>query len=284
MKTLVSIKKEVEFNTGLSSLLEVLKIIAVSQYRSLETKISSYEKFLLAIDSFFNFIDIQNIDHPFLNPKNRRQVVIAVTSDSGLLGGLNAQVVNAALGELGKMPGRLIVIGECGKTYASETGVPFTAFSGVREEERASQAMQLRDYIFNKLLEEEVGNLKVIYPRPISFTVQHVEMAQFLPYILSNQHEGRTANVFTDIIMESSPADIIEYLIYLWIGHRLYDIFGLSRLAEFAARFIHLEESSQKLKGMISKLQLQYFHVGHELIDRNMRELFSARLLYATKR
>jgi len=62
----------------------------------------------------------------------------------------------------------------------------------------------------------------------------------------------------------------------------VHEIFGLSRLAEFAARFVHLEESSQKLKDMDGKLQQEYFRVRHELIDRNMRELFSARLLYAS--
>ncbi len=181
------------------------------------------------------------------------------------------------------MPGKLIVIGERGKAYAGEAGVSFTAFGGVKEEERVSQAQQVRDYIVNKLLEDQIGHLKVVYPRPISFTVQRVEIVQFLPYILPDKQHLRTQGALRDVILESKPADIIEYLIYLWIGHRLYEIFGLSRLAEFAARFIHLEESSQKLKEMDSKLQLQYFRVRHELIDRNMRELFSARLLYATK-
>ncbi len=283
MKTLISIKRDLEFNKGLSSLLDVLKTIAVSQYRSLEQKISSYEKFVSVLDAFFKFIDIYSIDHPFLNPKDTRQIVVAVTSDSGLLGGLNMQVVSAALRELEISPGRLIVIGERGKAYANEMGVPFTAFGGVRDEERAGQAMQLRDHIINKLLEEGMGHLKVVYPRPISFTVQRVEMVQLLPYMLSDKHNLNTAGTIADIIMESDPADIVEYLVRLWVGHKLYDIFGLSRLAEFAARFIHLEESSQKLKEMDSKLQLQYFRVRHELIDRNMRELFSARLLYAAK-
>jgi len=283
MKTLVSIKKDLEFNKSLSALLEVLKTIAVSQYKSLEKKISSYEKFLLTVDTFFKFIDLKGIDHLFLNPKDKRQIVVAITSDSGLLGGLNMQVVSTAIRELEETPGKLIVIGARGKAYASETGIPFTVFAGIKEEDRVFQAAQLRDYIVNKLLEEGIGYLKVVYPRPISFTVQRVEVVQFLPYISPDKKEDYKGGAFTDVIMESNPADIIEYLVSLWISRRLYDIFGLSRLAEFAARFIHLEESSHRLKEMDQKLRLQYFRVGHELIDRSMRELFSARLLYATK-
>ena len=284
MKPLAVLKKDLEFNKGLSSLIEVLKNIAVSQYRALEQQLSSYEKFPQAIESFLSWFDTSEISHPFLDPKNKPQAVIAVTSDSGLLGGLNMNVVATAILELKKIPGKLIVIGECGKLYARETDIPFVSFGGISEEARYGQAMQMRDYVIEKFAEGNIGYLKVVYPRPISFTVQRVEVVPFLPFKPSRISRQATKPVsVSDIIFESRPGDIIEYLIYLWMAEKLHEIFGLSKLAEFAARFVHLEESSQKLKDMDKKLKLQYFRARHELIDRNMRELFSARLLYASK-
>jgi ATP synthase F1 gamma subunit len=283
VKPLSVLKKDLEFNKGLSSLIEVLKNIAVSQYRALEKELASYEKLLLVIESFLSWFDINQIKHPFLDPKDKPQAVIAVTSDSGLLGGLNMHVVTSAILELNKIPGKLIVIGECGKLYARETNIPFVTFGGISDEARYGQAMQMRDYVIEKFAEGSIGHLKVVYPRPISFTVQRVEVVPFLPFKppISRQTEGAVS--VSDIIFESRHGDIIEYLVYLWMAEKLYEIFGLSRLAEFAARFVHLEESSQKLKDMDEKLKLQYFRARHELIDRNMRELFSARLLYASK-
>jgi len=298
MKTLPDIKKDLEFNNSLSVLIEVLKNIAVSQFHALEQKLKSYEKFFLTHNSFFEFLDISRIEHPFLLPKNKSQMVVAVTSDSGLLGGLNMQVVAAAIRELEKIPGKLVVIGERGKTYARESGIPFIAFSGIKEEKYYAQAMQLRDYLINKIFEDSIGYLKVIYPYPVSFTLQRVETLLVLPYapaslprpslepkiaLKEERGSGQTnpGEIPPDIIIESAPGDIVEYLVYLWLGQKLYEIFGLSRLAEFSARFVHLEGSAERLKEMDRKLRLQYFRVRHELIDRNMRELFSARLLYA---
>ena len=279
MRTLSSIKKDLEFNRGLFSLIEVLKTIAVAQFRILEDKIRSFAQFILNIDNFFDSVDISGIKHPFLNPKDKPQAVVAITSDSGLLGGLNMQVVSRALMELEKIPGKLIVIGERGKLYAQESDVPFVAFSGIKDEERYAQAMQLRDYILNKVILGSFGYLKVVYPRPISFTIQHVEIISFLPYLSSSKNSTQRGFI-SDIILESRLEDLVEYLIYLWVGQRFYEIFGLSRLAELAARFVHLEESAQKLKDLDAKTRLQYFRVRHELIDRNMRELFAARLMY----
>jgi len=282
MRTLPSLKKDLDFNSGLSILIEVLKNIAVSQFRALEQKIRSYEKFFLMNESFFEFIDISRINHPFLIPKNKSQTVVAITSDSGLLGGLNMQVVAAAIRELEKISGKLVVIGERGKIYARESGFPFVAFGGIEDEERYSQAMQLRDYLINKLFTDSISYLKIVYPYPVSFTVQRVETVSVLPYAPTSLEQTKPKEIPPDIIIESNMGDIVEYLIYLWLGEKLYEIFGLSRLAEFAARYVHLEESLQKLKEMDKKLRLQYFRVRHELIDRNMRELFSARLLYAS--
>ncbi len=282
MKTVSALKRDLEFNGGLSSLIEVLKTIAVSQFRTLEHRLKSYEDFLKTIENFFRFFDINTLEHPFLKPQKNTQIVVAITSDSGLLGGLNVQVVGNAIRELEKIPGRLVVIGERGKVYASEAGVPYTAFSGIKEEERHTQAMQVRDYLIKKIAEERFGYLKVIFPYPVSFTIQRVETLQFLPFLpTSKAGGGKDAFSFSDIIFESDPSLIAEYLVYLWMGQKLYEIFGLSRLAEFAARYVHLEESAQKLKELDKKTRLEYFRVRHELIDRNMRELFSARLLYA---
>jgi ATP synthase F1 gamma subunit len=283
MRTLAALKKDLEFNKGLASLIEVLKSIAVSQYRSLEQRLKTFEKFLEEGEGFFSLIDTDKVEHSFLKPKNNLQIAVAVTSDSGLLGGLNMQVVTLALRELEKIPGKLVVVGERGKVYARESRLPFVAFAGIKDEERYAQSVQLRDYLIKTFMEGGFGYLTVVYPHPVSFTVQRVEVVPFLPFKVKSAKGARRPSVQPDFILESRMSDIVEYLAYLWAGQKIYEIFGLSRLAEFAARYVHLEESAQKLKDLDGKTRLEYFRVRHEIIDRNMRELFAARLLYASK-
>jgi ATP synthase F1 gamma subunit len=286
MKILPVLKRDMEFNKGLSSLIETLKTIAVSQYKSLEKRISSFEDLLKTIESFFEFIDIKGTVHPFLNPKDKPQAVIAVTSDTGFLGALNLDVINLSMKELEQIPGKLIVIGERGKLYATEVGVPFVAFGGIGDEVRYEQAIQLRDYVVSEVMGGSFGYLKVVYPRPVSFTVQTVETVPFLPFSplpAKVTIEASKEKEAYDVLLESRLPDIVEYLVSVWMGQKLYEIFGLSRLAEFSARYVHLEESTQKLKEIEKKTQREYFRVKHELIDRNMRELFAARQIYVSR-
>jgi len=281
MKSFSSIKKDLEFNKELSSLLNTMKDIAVSQFRALEQKLKSYDELFSTVDSFFELIDIEKVEHPFLKPGKNPQAVIAVTSDSGLLGGLNMQIINTAIANLERIPGKLIVIGERGRIYAQEANIPHVAFGGIQDAERYSQAMQLRDYAVGEVLNGSFSHVRVVYARPISFTVQRVEALNFVPFPAPElKKENIKKEHIADTIMESRAEDIVEYLVSAWMGRKLYDIFGLSRLSEFAARFTHLEDSSQRLKELDNKMQLEYFRARHELIDRNMRDLFAARLLY----
>jgi F0F1-type ATP synthase gamma subunit len=82
------------------------------------------------------------------------------------------------------------------------------------------------------------------------------------------------------MILESNIGDILEYWTNLFLGQKFYQAFGMARLAELAARFSHLETSKGKVDQLNKDLKLQYFRQRHEMIDKNIRELFCARLAF----
>lgn len=281
MKLLSQIKKDMEFNNSLYNLIEVLKEISLSQYRALEKKIKSFEKILIAIENLFETIDLENAKHPFINTGNRMPGVIAITSDAGLLGGLNLEVMNLAIREAEATTAKLIVIGERGKIYASESNIPFVSFGGIKDEAIYSQALQFRDYIVGEELHLHLGALKVFYPYPLSIMSQQIRTMQLFPFSKPARVKSVISEIATSgIIVESSIEDIMEYLLYLSLGHKFYEIFGLARLAELSARFVHLEDSKTRIEQLNKQLKLQYFRQRHEFIDRNIRELFAARLAF----
>src|SRR5258708_284516 len=103
----IHIKKTIDFNKGFRSLLEVMKLIAVSEYYILERKLRSFERLEDVLTEFFSGIDLESIHHPFLKP-NGPLGVLAVTSDAGLLGGVNMQVISKATDLAREAGGRLL--------------------------------------------------------------------------------------------------------------------------------------------------------------------------------
>jgi ATP synthase F1 gamma subunit len=279
MQALPQIKKDIEFNKNLHSLVEVLKSIAVAHYHVLERKIKSESKFFEILQGFFGFPHLKKAEHPFLTKTNRPLGIVAVTSDMGLLGGLNMKVMTAALEDNEKGNSRLIIVGEKGHALVREKKLPFVAFPGVRDEERFAQSLALRDFLIEEVLTGKLGGIEIIYPEPVSFLVQRIKKYVLLPFSVPNVSPDDEV-IEKEAIIESHLSDAIEYLISLWLGQTFYEILGYSRLAELSARFVHLENSSQKLQDYEKQLRLKYFKVRHEIIDRSMREIFSARSLY----
>ena len=176
-----------------------------------------------------------------------------------------------------------MIVGERGMSYVREEKLRCHAFGSMADRDPTTVAAQVRDYALDQVLGGRLGALMIVHPRALSFTTQRIETVQVLPW--QAWWQGRAPSLGVrggPLLLESSLAGTIEYLVRLWLGQKLRDVFGLSRLAELAARSVHLEGSSQELQRRKQKLWLRYFRERHEVIDRNMRELFSARALFSS--
>ena len=282
MASLTQLKKEIQFNARLGSLLNVLKSIAAQQFQVLEERWTTNSSFFDAIQTIAGTFNFARFPHPFTQGTGPAGV-IAVTSDAGLLGGLNQQVVLMAMREYRKQPGELMVIGKRGLVYLQEHRVSCREFPGIQDEARRELANQVRDHALNEVLEGRLGSLTIVYPKAISFTIQRVEAIHALPCQEWLKTGPPTPGVRGGaILMESALEGVLEYLVWAWLGEKLFEAFGSSRLSELAARSVHLEGSSQELQRRRNKLMRQYFRERHEVIDRSMRELFAARSLYGS--
>ncbi len=280
MEPIAKLKKELEFNKNLGSLLGVIKTIAAMEYHAFRKKMRTFERFLKTIEEAFVMVSGRDFDHPFVRPATPAAGIVAITSDAGLLGGLNMQIIRAAIDEYSKNPGKLIIVGKKGELYMRSFNVPCAIFPGVTEATRLERAFQLRDYLTGQVLSGAFGHLKIIHPYAVSFVSQRVRSEEIFPFSrLPKSSDVKGKKSKDDIVIESPVDGLIEYLIYLWLGQRIFEIFGWSRLAELAARYNHLEGSVTRVNAINTKLKMRYHKVRHQLIDRTMCEVFAARAI-----
>ncbi|MCM8812134.1 MAG: F0F1 ATP synthase subunit gamma [Candidatus Omnitrophica bacterium] len=270
------LKKDVQFNTDLTHVVDVLKGIAAARYFVLQRQLVLFEKYMEAAGEILSLIDFREVSHPFAAPRSDRAGVLLVTSDAGFLGGLNARVVHAGLQQAG-IDGSITVVGERGVIYLRGVQRRFSTFPGIEDASRLALACSIRDHLVKQLLSGACGKLVVVYPKPVSFSHQEITAEVLMPCTAWIQPKEDPVNRAA-IIWESSQNDLVDYVGREWISHRLEQIFALSRLAEFAARAIHLEGSYQELLRRGKTLKHQYFRSRHEVIDRSMREIYAAQL------
>jgi ATP synthase F1 gamma subunit len=278
MKTVQKLKEELNLNGDLTDLMDVLKGIAISEFWALSKKMGRFTNFMRSFEGFFQMMDFSESQHPFTQEHGSLGIIM-VTSNEGFMGGLNARVINEALSYEGADEAELMIVGERGAVYLESLGRKFVDFPGVATGEYYEAALRLRDYIVEKGREGKFGKLILFYPKPLSFMVQRVEELTILPCVkLFEQKPSETKKGVAPII-ESSVDDIIEHLVETWVVQKLFEVFEDSKLAEFSARTVHLEESYQMLLEQGKGIRYQYFRGRHEMVDAGMRDIYSAQIV-----
>jgi len=278
------LKEDLKFNSELMDLLEIMKNVAVFQYRSLLKKRERFLRLSGLLSGFFKMLDIGQSPHRFIKPRTEKAALVMVTSNEGFMGDLNFQVVDSAILRAGSAETEFFVIGEAGEMYLKDSGKKFTAFKGAPDAEgRCALARELKGHITRGIMEERFGKVTIFYPNPVSFLLQRVEAVELFPLTALVSQEKQPGAVESSPIMESPAEGIIGYLAEAFIEHKLIELFEDSKLSEFAARAVHLERSGQELVDKKKQLQRQYSHALHELIDKNTRELFSSQIIIKHK-
>ncbi len=281
-KSPAKLKTEMLFNSDLTRLVDAMKGVAAAQYFTMEHRKSHLEKTTKALEELFEVYDFRRSPHPFVRRFNEKRLIVLITTDSGFLGGLNMKVINAGL-RLETPDARFLVLGERGVNSIKEFGKQADALPGINPDD---SRFALADQLIGKIIEavkEGFGQVILVAPRALSFTVQRVESLNLIPcpIFFKNKPEGvpTRKEQARAVILESTEGSVIEELTVLWLRKRLNDIFEDAKLAEFGARTMHLEESFQTLTKIDKQLKLQFFKARREKIDQSLRESFTAQLM-----
>lgn len=293
------LRKDLQFNAELLSLVETLKNVAGAQYHALEKQKERFDEFMDAFSGFFRVVNLTTVNHPIVEVATDVVGIIVITSDSGFMGGLNQGIMRAALKHQGDLPNdkvSLIVLGDKGAGSFSDQRRKFKFFPGVNQETIYEQAVEIKDYVVKEVVEKRMGKLVVAYAKPLSFTSQTIDVVNLLPckelFDVGTVGEVEEAQTGTKkwiahaqkMIVESAFSDMLEYLAGVWITSKLFEVFEDSKLSEFSARAMHLEGSLQKVEKEYKKVKHHVSKATHELIDKGMRESHSAKMIKEKKK
>jgi len=282
MIPLIKLREDLRFANELQDMIEVLKGATASQFRSLQRRRKGFEDFKTRLEEFLTQIDARNTSHPFLAERSQLpKAILMITSDEGFLGSLNALVINAGL-EQATSSDELIVMGERGARYLSESqSGAFTVLPGIGDDITYSRAVALRDMLVSKFLSKKIGSVIVSYPVFLSLTAQRIEATRLLPCgnIFGQKKDVRRRETrHIEFLMEPSKGRVIDFMVRSYLMQKLYDMFWEAKLSECAARIIHLEGSHEEILSANKKLKYEYFKHLHEKSDKNIREIFASRL------
>ena len=212
---------------------------------------------------------------PLLSAGTNGALIVALTSEEGLVGPLHAEVMRQARARADERTG-WIIIGQRGRrmlggSWKDLQGVPVPAEDAVEP-----VMAQLSQTLLARYVREQREAVWLIAPRFVSMTRQDVIVQQLLPLPVLPRGLADQATAKQDedneVMLEPSAARVVEMLARFWVEHLCLETFWSARRAEFAARALHVESCRQELAKQAKMSQHEFFKSLHERIDRQVRE------------
>jgi F-type H+-transporting ATPase subunit gamma len=209
-------------------------------------------------------------------PQINKQALIAVTSEGGLSGDIDARIIDAVLAEFDAAAADLFIIGRHGETLLAQRGVTATKVWPLPEGENVDVGG-----IIGAVTPYRTGT--VFYEEYISLVEQSVDKIELISAVqeLSNEqrhHVDPGVISSQDYLFEPSLEDVIAHLEAVMMEIALSQVILESRLAQYASRFTAMNAASKKAADMKKLLVLSYHRAQRSESDERLKEIVNAQV------
>lgn len=217
--------------------------------------------------------------HPFMEHRAIRRVgIIVVTSDRGLCGGLNVNLLrditrrSKAWHDEGKEI-KYAVIGRKGQAYFKRTGGKVLATQDhLGDTPSIKDVLGVVKVMLDAFYNHEIDALYVVYNEFVNTMTQKPLCKQLLPLPVS-EHDSKTLGHHWDYIYEPDPKEVLEALLERYIELLTYQAVVENIACEQAAKMIAMKSATDNAGELIKEFQLAYNKARQAAITQELAEI-----------
>ena len=217
-------------------------------------------------------------EHSFLDKRENVQNIglIVITSDKGLCGGLNTNILRMAVTRMKTWEGEgkgIVVcpIGSKGLGFMSRIGAKIQSkLTGLGDTPHIEKLIGTVKVMLDAYAAGEIDAVYLCYNDFINTMKQEPRMDQLLP--LSGEQLG-TAKGNWDYIYEPDPKQVIDELLLRYVESLVYQAVVENMASEQSARMVAMKAASDNAKSVIGELKLIYNKARQAAITREISEI-----------
>lgn len=224
------------------------------------------------------------LSHPFLKKsESDKKAVIVITSNRGLAGGYNSNVVKLVThDERFKKENTLIyAVGTKGRDTLMRQGYEIAGdYSEAMNEPLYSDATGIGKDVLGKFVKGEIGEIYIAYTIFKNTVVQIPTLMKLLPIdaedIVSEQEEDQSPlDKLTLMNYEPEPEEALDAIIPKYINSLIYGGLVEAHASENGARMQAMDSATSNAEDMISDLSLKYNRARQASITQELTEIIA---------
>lgn len=203
-----------------------------------------------------------------------RAAILLITSNRGLIGGFNNNIISAALERTGvfREP-HFITLGKKGRDAAAKRGLGIVAdFPKLDVVADVAEILPLARMLVDDFVSEKYDQVVMVYGDFISTLQQKPKVQELLPFV---RPESATE---IDYLFEPTPDEVLEVLLPRLVTIQVYQALLETNAAEHSARMVTMKNASDAASDLVSELTLDYNRIRQAAITKEISEIVAGSL------
>lgn len=281
MASLRDIRKRIKSVKNSEKITKAMKMVAAAKLKKAQDEVRNSKAYAHRMDEVVGRLakrletqgEAPNallLDHP----EKKRIELVVLTSDRGLCGAFNSNIIRRAQRFLTEMTPkhdeiRVSTLGRKGFETLKREGIDIrTNYTGILEHPSYLKASQIAAELSTSYVNDSVDAIYLVYNEFKSAISQQVVVKQLLPIVPAESVEDPV-----DYIYEPSQKELLEHLLPKHLATQLYQSFLESLASEHGARMTAMDNATRNAKEVISSLTLKYNRARQAAITTELMEI-----------
>jgi F-type H+-transporting ATPase subunit gamma len=259
---------------------KAMEMVAASKMRRAQERMRMARPYSEKIRNVAAHISHANPEyrHPFIVERDtvNRIGLIVVTTDKGLCGGLNTNVLRLALGAMKEWEAageglEVSAIGNKGLGFMQRLGANVVSqVTGLGDRPQMEKLIGAVKIMLDGYCEDRFDRLMIFYTRFINTMKQEPVMEQLLP--LSGERLGAPEGSW-DYIYEPDAKAVLDQVLTRYIEGLIYQAVAENLASEQSARMVAMKAASDNAASVIDELTLVYNKTRQASITKELSEI-----------
>ncbi|PAT31187.1 F0F1 ATP synthase subunit gamma [Vandammella animalimorsus] len=263
---------------------KAMEMVAASKMRKAQERMQAARPYSDKIRTIAAHLAAANPEyrHPFMVQNDAKAAgVIVVTTDKGLCGGMNTNVLRAVTNKIGELQKkgdaiRAVAIGGKGLGFLNRIGAPVVAeATALGDTPRIDALIGPVKVLLDAYVAGEINAVYLSYTRFINTMRQESVIEQLLP--LQPEHlaaqPGQKKAADWDYIYEPDAQTVIDELLVRYIESLIYQAVADNMASEQSARMVAMKAATDNAGNVIDELKLVYNKTRQAAITTELSEI-----------
>ena len=261
---------------------KAMEMVAASKMRKAQDRMRAARPYAEKVRQIAGNLSRANPEyvHPFMVKNDAKTTgFIVVTTDKGLCGGLNTNILRAVTGQLKDLQtqgqsAEVVAIGNKGLGFMNRVGAKVVSHvTGLGDTPHLDKLIGPVKVLLDAYTQGRVNAVYVCYTKFINTMKQESVIEQLLPLNAQSLQDNSSKGHDWDYIYEPDAPAVIDDLLLRYVEAQVYQAVAENMASEQSARMVAMKAATDNAGSVIGELKLVYNKTRQAGITKELSEI-----------